>query len=294
MHQQHSSIFIDSPSSGGVSYFSSSSSTSSTSNSTSTSTSNSTSTTSSLSKQQKMRRSVTSFASHHSSSSSSISSSDSDEEGDDQEDDDDDLMNRPSLHQILLNQGRGQYTLDNFGAFLQSQFCYENLAFWLASRQYKLCAQSLFQSVQSSAPLFTLHTETAHILSQSQNRAFSDLQSKMRAVLETFVLPSSPHELNLSDAVRCHLLRAVAEGDYHPQVFEEAREAIMDLMKCSSYPLFLESIAAKRTSSAGSSQSSSSSSTSSQHDQSQDGSGSWRNKAKQHFKLVSKMLKRNP
>ncbi|KAG0057535.1 hypothetical protein BGZ83_009174 [Gryganskiella cystojenkinii] len=220
------------------------------------------------------RRSVSSFDSRHSS-----------------DDDDDHPMSRPSLHQILLNQGRGQYTLDNFGAFLQSQFCYENLAFWLASRQYKLCAQSLFQSVQQSTPSFTLHTDSAHHLNASQMRAFTDLQRKMRAILDTFVLPSSPHELNLSDAVRCKLLRVVAEGNYHPQVLEQARESIMDLMKCSSYPMFIEGIAAKRASNAGSSQSQPDSDKSSSHDHD---SGSWRLKAKQHFKLVSRMLKRSP
>ncbi|KAF9084817.1 hypothetical protein BGX23_010188 [Mortierella sp. AD031] len=262
MHQ--SSHFIDTPTTGAASFFS-----------------QPTTTQKHQRQHKKQRRSVSSFESRQSTSS--------------EDEDDDDLMNRPSLHQILINQGRGQYTLDNFGAFLQSQFCYENLAFWLASRQYKLCAQSLFQSVQSSAPMFTLHSETAHYLNQSQARAFSDLQIKMRAILETFVLPSSPHELNLSDAVRCCLLKAVAEGDYHPQVLEQARESIMDLMKCSSYPLFCEGIAAKRASNAGSSQSSQPDSEKSSSSNHHDGSnGSWRNKAKHHFKLVSKMLKRNP
>ncbi|KAF9919208.1 hypothetical protein FBU30_011121 [Linnemannia zychae] len=256
MHQQ-SSIFIDTPTPSGGPYFAPSSP-----------------------NQKRQRRSVSSFASRQSSSAS------------ESEDYDDDLMHRPSLHQILTNQGRGQYTLDNFGAFLQSQFCYENLAFWLASRQYKLCAQSLFQSVQPSAPMFTLHVDTTHYLTQSQARAFSDLQSKMRAILETFVLPSSPHELNLSDAVRCRLLRSVAEGDYHPQVLEQARESIMDLMKCSSYPMFLEGIATKRASNTGSSQSSSSQQDS--HGNNHADSSSWRNKAKHSFKLVSKMLKRTP
>lgn len=106
MHQQ-STLFIDSPAAPtGPSYFT-------------------------PSKHHKQRRSVSSFASRQSRHSTSSSS-----ENDD--DDDDSLVNRPSLHQILINQGRGQYTLDNFGAFLQSQFCYENLAFWLASRQYKV------------------------------------------------------------------------------------------------------------------------------------------------------------
>jgi len=47
-------------------------------------------------------------------------------------------INKPSIHHILLNQGPGHYTLDNFAVFLQTQFCSENLAFWLASRQYKV------------------------------------------------------------------------------------------------------------------------------------------------------------
>ncbi|KAI1319632.1 hypothetical protein EDD11_003625 [Mortierella claussenii] len=220
----------------------------------------------------KQRHSVSSFDSRHSI------------------EDDDSPLSRPTLHQILLNQGRGQYTLDNFGAFLQSQFCYENLAFWLASRQYKLCAQSLYQSVHQSVPMFNLTVESTQFLNQSQARAFSDLQRKMRAILETFVLPSSPHELNLSDAIRCRLLRCVTEGNYHPQVLEQARESVMDLMKCSSYPLFLEGITAKRTSSAGSARSQADS----EKSQHENDSGSWRYKAKHHFKLVSKMLKRSP
>ncbi|KAG0253974.1 hypothetical protein BG011_006040 [Mortierella polycephala] len=206
------------------------------------------------------------------------------------DEEDDSPSSKPTLQQILLDQGHGQYTLANFGAFLQSQFCYENLAFWLASRQYKLCAQSLYQSVQQTVPMFNLHSDSTKYLNQSQARAFSDLQLKMRAILETFVLPSSPHELNLSDAIRCKLLRSVAEGSYHPQVLEQARESIMDLMKCSSYPLFLEGIAAKRASNTGSSQSSADSEKSLHHDHD---ATSWRLKAKHHFKLVSRMLKRS-
>ncbi|KAF9405475.1 hypothetical protein BGZ94_003517 [Podila epigama] len=223
------------------------------------------------------RRSVSSFDSHN------------------QHSDDDDhhipnnasstSLNAPSLQQVLLNQGRGQYTLDNFASFLQAQFCYENLGFWLASRQYQLCAQSLHLSIQQSIPSFNLNTNTAHYLNESQANQFRELQRKMRAILETFVLPSSPHELNLSDAIRCRLLRVVAEGNYHPQVLDQARESIMDLMKCSSYPMFLDTIASRRASSSnGSTQSTSS-------DSHQD-SASWRRKAKHHLKLVSKMLKR--
>ncbi|KAF9895692.1 hypothetical protein BX616_009043, partial [Lobosporangium transversale] len=124
-----------------------------------------------------------------------------------------------------------------------------------------LCAQSLYLSVHQSVPQFDLTVESAKYLNPSQARAFSDLQLKMRAILDAFVLPSSPHELNLSDATRCSLLRAVAEG-----------------------------IAAKRASSASSARSQSDSEKPS-HDHD---NPSWRHKAKHSFKLVSKMLKRSP
>lgn len=44
----------------------------------------------------------------------------------------------PALHDILSDQTEGPYSLNCFAQFLQNQFCHENLAFWLASRQYKV------------------------------------------------------------------------------------------------------------------------------------------------------------
>jgi len=44
----------------------------------------------------------------------------------------------PSLYQILIGQSSGSFSVHRFGEFLQSRLCYENLAFWLASRHYKV------------------------------------------------------------------------------------------------------------------------------------------------------------
>ncbi|KAF8931386.1 hypothetical protein BGZ52_012697 [Haplosporangium bisporale] len=148
---------------------------------------------------------------------------------------------KPSIHQILLNQGPGHYTLDNFAVFLQTQFCSENLAFWLASRQYKLCALSLCQSIQPAIPDFDLRLESSNLLNATQSRRFVDLQREMFGLIESFIRPGSPYELNLSDVVRRRLLKTAEEqGDFHPRVLNQAREAILDLMKSTSYPLFLE------------------------------------------------------
>ncbi|KAG0077365.1 hypothetical protein BGZ93_003729 [Podila epicladia] len=150
-------------------------------------------------------------------------------------------IHKPSIHQILLNQGPGHYTLGNFAVFLQTQFCSENLAFWLASRQYKLCALSLSQSIQSALPEFNLHLEFSSLLNETQSRRFADLQNEMFGLIESFIRPGSPYELNLTDVVRRRLLKNVEDqGDFHPRVLDQAREAILDLMKSTSYPLFLE------------------------------------------------------
>ncbi|KAF9585329.1 hypothetical protein BGW38_002869 [Lunasporangiospora selenospora] len=151
----------------------------------------------------------------------------------------------PLLHQILRDQGHGTaYSLERFAAFLQSQFCFENLAFWLAARHYKMSAQSLLSRIRESSPQFNLHQDSLPFITQAQTREFSDLQSDMLILLESFILPNtnSPYELNLSDKIRGRILKAVAEGNYHPRLLAPAVDAVDDLMKSSSYPLFLESV----------------------------------------------------
>ncbi|KAF8933256.1 hypothetical protein BGZ58_006474 [Dissophora ornata] len=67
----------------------------------------------------------------------------------------------------------------------------------------------------------------------------------MLIILEAYIQLDGPYELNLSDAIRSRVLKAVASGDYHPQVLDQAKDSITDLMKSSSYPSFLESASSK-------------------------------------------------
>ncbi|KAF9197240.1 hypothetical protein BGZ49_002419 [Haplosporangium sp. Z 27] len=207
----------------------------------------------------------------------------------------------PTLHEVLLDQVGGPYSLENFADFLQAQFCYENLAFWLTSRQYKLAAMSLSCSIREISPQFNLHQDSLQYLNRSQTRLFSDLQSEMLVILETFILPDSPFELNLSGTTRSKLLKAVTDGDYHPHILESVQDSVTELMKNSSFPLFLESISSRggdgaslcsSSTSVISGSSSSSSSSTFSHDDNDRDRGSWRVKAKDHFKLVSRALKK--
>ncbi|KAF9934345.1 hypothetical protein BGZ67_003943 [Mortierella alpina] len=115
-------------------------------------------------------------------------------------------------------------------------------------------------------------------MTNAQIRLFSDLQNDMLVILETFILPGSPYELNLSDTIRCQLLKLVAGGDYHTSVLQPSCESVFDLMKGSGYPLFLDSISSTGTSAA---------SVSSR------GRPPWQIKALQQLRLVSKALTRN-
>ncbi|KAF9956401.1 hypothetical protein BGZ70_009909 [Mortierella alpina] len=178
------------------------------------------------------------------------------------------------------------YTLGAFEEFLQSQFCSENLAFWLVVHEYKLCALALQRTVQESKPgfnPFNLHLDSLEHMNAAQSTLFSALQHDMMVILEAFILPGSPYELNLSDTIRCQLLKMVAGGDYRAQVLQPSCESVIDLMKGSAYPLFLE-----RVSSMDASIASFSTTSVANRDR-----PPWKIKALQQLKLVSKALTKN-
>ncbi|KAG9324470.1 hypothetical protein KVV02_006614 [Mortierella alpina] len=114
------------------------------------------------------------------------------------------------------------HTLSEFGEFLQSQFCSENLAFWLVAHEYKLCALALQRTIRESSPRFNLHQDSLEYMTIAQIRLFSDLQNDVLAILQAFKL--------------------VEGGDYHASVLQPSCESVFDLMRGSGYPLFLDSI----------------------------------------------------
>ncbi|KAF9288144.1 hypothetical protein BGZ68_000761 [Mortierella alpina] len=120
-------------------------------------------------------------------------------------------------------------------------------------------------------------------MTAAQIRLFSDLQNDMLVILEAFILPGSPYELNLSDTIRCQLLKMVVDGDYHAQVLQPSCEAVFDLMKGSGYPLFLESVSSIEVSNASPATASVSSR----------GRPPLQIKALQQLKLISKTLTKN-
>ncbi|KAI9139456.1 hypothetical protein BKA69DRAFT_1168312 [Paraphysoderma sedebokerense] len=67
----------------------------------------------------------------------------------------------------------------------------------------------------------------------------SHMTAELQYILQTYILPSSTRELNITSAMRSSVIRNLSKT-YHPSVFEEVSDHILDLMKSSSFPSFLE------------------------------------------------------
>ncbi|KPP57688.1 hypothetical protein Z043_124564, partial [Scleropages formosus] len=96
-----------------------------------------------------------------------------------------------------------------FRIFLKSEFCEENMEFWLACEKF------------------------TKIKSQSQ------LRTRARSIYKEFIKSKSPKEVNLDS----HTKETIAQSLQWPAVscFAKAQKIIYLLMENSSYPRFIES-----------------------------------------------------
>ncbi|XP_042341035.1 regulator of G-protein signaling 5 [Plectropomus leopardus] len=107
--------------------------------------------------------------------------------------------------ETLLNNKNG---LQAFRSFLRSEFSEENLEFWLACEDYRVCPSNLQK------------TKSGDIYSQ-------------------FINPDAPQEVNLDAETRETLLSATETPC--ADTFNEAQQRIYNLMAKDSFPRFLRS-----------------------------------------------------
>lgn len=135
--------------------------------------------------------------------------------------------NPPTLTDILLDVAPPPYTLSAFTAYLSQNHCMETLEFTLDLQRYatahdQLCAAS----VSSTNPRATHH--------------LCDLWEKL---MQAYIVPCSPREINLPSRVRDRLLRISGRPNPpHPRELDEAGRIIYELMNDSLLVPFLESM----------------------------------------------------
>jgi hypothetical protein len=135
------------------------------------------------------------------------------------------ITHPPSLHEILSNTAPPPWTLAAFMAFLSQNHCLETLEFTMEADRYT-SAYSELVSGQSTN-------------SKDGNDQLCSLWQKL---MDVYLVPAAPREVNLPAPVRDRLLSLPAQGTPpHPAELEEAVRIVYELMNDSVLGPFLES-----------------------------------------------------
>ncbi|KAI8092396.1 RGS domain-containing protein [Gilbertella persicaria] len=90
-----------------------------------------------------------------------------------------------------------------FTDYLHQSYCIENLSFWIAVQDYmKECNQQ---------------------------------QKLCEAMINLYIRPNSPQEINIPCDMRQTILDLYRQGNYHAHLFDEAAEAVLELMRVNSF-----------------------------------------------------------
>jgi hypothetical protein len=90
-----------------------------------------------------------------------------------------------------------------FAAYLHQSYCIENLAFWIATQEYH-------------------HQECNHL-------------QLCESMINLYIRPNSPQEINIPCDMRQTILDYYYQGNCHVHIFDEAAEAVLELMRVNSF-----------------------------------------------------------
>jgi len=138
---------------------------------------------------------------------------------------------RPTLKEVLANTAPYPYTLSAFTAYLSTNHCLETLEFTMAVKRYGEDYRAVSRQIGES-PIYSECQQT------------QKLRMLWQRLLNAYVIPGSPREINLSYEVRDRLLEyATADTPPPPEILEPARRRMHDLMEESIFIPFLNSLA---------------------------------------------------
>ncbi|KAI1210520.1 uncharacterized protein F4807DRAFT_459361 [Annulohypoxylon truncatum] len=134
------------------------------------------------------------------------------------------FSNPPSLTDILSNSAPPPWTLSSFMAFLSQNHCLETLEFILDADRYR---EAYYQMIQRQTP-----------------NGPSQICSLWRKVIDAYIMPCSPREVNLPSHVRDYLLElpCYKASPPNPSELDEAVQIVRELINDSVLVPFLESV----------------------------------------------------
>jgi len=137
---------------------------------------------------------------------------------------------RPTLPDVLSNSAPPPWTLSAFTAYLSSNHCLENLEFTLDAERYKK-RYDVLASQMAGTPLSSEMEECGH------------LRSLWQRLLDAYIMPDCPREINIPSRVRASLL-AVSNHTTppDPDKLKDAVKIIYNLMEESVLISFLNEV----------------------------------------------------
>lgn len=131
----------------------------------------------------------------------------------------------PTLTEILLDVASPPWTLSAFTAYLSQNHCMETLEFTLDLQRYA----AAYDQIRSDGT--------------SDPRGNEQLCILWEKLMQVYIVPCSPREVNIPSPVRDRLLRLSGRPNPpHPEVLEEAGRIVHELMNDSLLVPFLESV----------------------------------------------------
>jgi len=111
----------------------------------------------------------------------------------------------PSLDKLLSD----PLGTDYFMKYLSTAYCEENLLFWLEVEKYK--------------------------------KLDKDKPAKGVEIYERFIKSGSPMDIGMESQITKNIEQKIANKDFIPELYQEAQEKILFLLKANSYSRFLQS-----------------------------------------------------
>jgi hypothetical protein len=141
---------------------------------------------------------------------------------------------RPTLQEVLANTAPPPWTLSAFTAYLSQNHCLETLEFTLDSQRYREHYDNLMQTY-SQLPSSRVNEEADYV------------RMLWQKLLDAYIVPNSPREVNLPSSVRNRLLSLDCRTAIpDPAELDPASKIIFELMDESVLVPFLNSVAPTR------------------------------------------------
>ena len=141
---------------------------------------------------------------------------------------------RPTLQEVLGNTAPPPWTLSAFTAYLSQNHCLETLEFTMDSKRYRDHYENLAQAHNQLSP-------------SRANEEADYIRMLWQKLLDAYIIPNGPREVNLPSAVRDRLLSLDCRTAIpDPAELDPAAKIIFELMDESVLVPFLNSVAPAR------------------------------------------------